>query len=401
MVSADMQQVHSAGKGAPAPSSAACSLASTSHDRLGADPSCNRSPDALATLTLIGRLLAPRLDAAGEARLRSRLADPGLDWELVVALASEHLVLTALAPKLRARGLLHLLRAELTLYLRQIAALNRRRNAALARQLLEVTGCLNAVAIEPVLLKGAALLQLGLYRDPAERLLGDLDLLVGEDRLDEAQHALMAIGYMPAEPDSGEHHHHAAPLARPDTAGLIELHRDTTLHLHRKALPTRSLLARTRPIRVGPHRARVPCADDLLVHNIVHSQLVDRRYWSAELSLRDAYDLALIATAHAGELDWHAITARLRGPLQAGCAGFYLGLAQELLGPIPVPVQPPTLGARLADGRFRLHARGHFLRAQAATRELTYVVQAAARLTTSAGERARLWRRWRSRARIS
>ena len=54
----------------------------------------------------------------------------------------------------------------------------------------EVKDALNAIGIEPVLLKGAAHLVGGVYPAPSLRVVGDLDVLVPEERVKTAAETL-------------------------------------------------------------------------------------------------------------------------------------------------------------------------------------------------------------------
>jgi hypothetical protein len=104
------------------------------------------------------------------------LSDPGgWDWEAFVALASAHFVSPALAAPVE-----HLAFApdEVKSYFNTLRAMNAQRNVVILRALAQALAALRGIGIEGILLKGAASLVSGLYDDPAERILGDVDLLV-------------------------------------------------------------------------------------------------------------------------------------------------------------------------------------------------------------------------------
>jgi len=81
--------------------------------------------------------------------------------------------------------------------------------------------------IDPVLLKGASFAT-RYYPEPHLRVMGDIDLLLPQDRISEAQNILMRKGFEKLEPVPGmdyETHIHSAPLFHPDRNFWVELHR--------------------------------------------------------------------------------------------------------------------------------------------------------------------------------
>ena len=79
--------------------------------------------------------------------------------------------------------------------------------------------------IECVVLKGASL-ALSAYKTPAERFMGDIDLLVRLDQVDAALEQLLSMGYTnPWSPEAVRGYrtfHYHLPLARPD-GHIVEL----------------------------------------------------------------------------------------------------------------------------------------------------------------------------------
>lgn len=325
--------------------------------------------DALSSLELIGEVLnpdAPRASSGDPMGARAR----AVDWPLVVVLASRHLVTPALHTRFGDVGLMAYLDDELLQYFRTITELNRARNRRIRIQLEHLVSALCAFGIEPVLLKGAAHLLLGLYRDDADRAIGDIDILVPQQQCEETLGVLHELGYAPHVGQLEHAHlHHYPPLARPDSEAWVELHKVASPC--QRALPSGELISRARKIRIGHGSAAVPCPEDLVVHNVVHSQLHNRGFWSVEFALRDAYDLVLLTRHFADELDWSRLAARIEDDVGKHRAGFYVRLSHCLFGQNPPPLAWP-LGARLADWRWRLHAQGRMLWLQRTTRVMAY-----------------------------
>jgi hypothetical protein len=126
---------------------------------------------------------------------------------------------------------------------------------------------------------------------------------------------------------------------------------------------------------------------------IVHSQLANRNFWSAEFSLRDAYDLVLLTRRFGNELNWARLGRRLDRDVGGGKVGFYVRQTHRLFGVRLQAPLPHSIGTHIAEVRWSVHAAGWFPWLQRATRHLAYQAQACGRLITSAPERHRFVRR--------
>lgn len=348
----------------------------------------------LQALELLGGILGPLQDPAACADLRQRLSDRAFDWPFMVRLASRHLVTPAAYVHMRRKNLLVDLDDELLAYFAQIAELNEVRNQRVREQVLAVIEVLNRRGVRPILLKGVAHQFLNLYCDRAVRMIGDIDLLVPAEHYAEALEALVADGYAPLDGvsfDQYQDHHHGPPLGRSDAVASVELHHETVNRYCRQTLPGADVIARSQTIEFGRQHAALPCAEDLVVHNIVHSQHVNRQYWTAEVLLRDAYDLIALIVRFGPELDWQRVVERCARGGSRGAVGFYVGRAGALLRH-PVPSLPLTGGARLADWRWSLQAHRGFGWLRAGSRLFAYAGPTLKPLLRDAAERRRLMR---------
>ncbi|MEO5788567.1 nucleotidyltransferase family protein, partial [Gelidibacter sp.] len=118
-----------------------------------------------------------------------------IDWDAVVIIASKHLMLPALYCRLKAKGLLPLIPNDLNIYLKEIAAINRGRNEILLKEAHEVSEIFKKENIEHVFIKGMALLAGNTFKDQAERMIGDIDILVAPNQLHKAFEILTKFGY--------------------------------------------------------------------------------------------------------------------------------------------------------------------------------------------------------------
>ena len=201
---------------------------------------------------------------------------PGEDlWPDLVRVADRERLLPALAAASRAVAASDL-PDGLAPFLAGILASARRRNAALRRQLAEAAALLNGIGVQPVLLKGAARLHDRLYAERGARLMGDLDLLVPEDRLEAGQACMLAAGYCERLPDFAPPPggmHHAAMLLRADWPAAVELHRCLSVPPFDRMLPPGAMAARSTPVDLDGPRARLPAPDDQLLHLVLHAQI--------------------------------------------------------------------------------------------------------------------------------
>lgn len=312
---------------------------------------------------LIIAVLRARLDDRPPTQpLRESLARPAAEWELLVAVASAHHVLAAFAAAISDLGLAHRLESELRDFLAAVRHWNGSRNQAMRRQLGEVVTLLNGIGVEPVLLKGAIRLVDGLYPEPGWRMMGDLDLLVPQERRAEAMAALHRAGYATApayrqiEP-SYAWHHHCPPLVRPNRPAPVEIHDELFVtRRQQRLLPGVAMLEAATPAMVESGLARLPRLEHQLVHLIGHCQIADRGHLCGSIRLRDRLEAAALARRAGAAFD---TTALDRHFAQAGyrphLASFLLALADG--GLHHAPGVGNALATRLQARRIAWQAR--------------------------------------------
>lgn len=131
---------------------------------------------------------------------------------------------------------------------------------------------LHPCGIEPILLKGSAFAFAGL---PAAigRLVGDLDILVPRDRLEDAEAALLAAGFEPVKTSDYDQNyyrrwmHELPPLVHRDRGSMIDVHH-TILPLTARRRPDAGALI-AESIEIAPG-LRVLDAPDMIVHAATH-----------------------------------------------------------------------------------------------------------------------------------
>src|SRR5262245_2711813 len=119
---------------------------------------------------------------------------PQADWMAMLDLANRSLATAQLCAALMASGNAHLIPDDVRVFLVEVQSRNRERNRRLIGQLRDALRALNAVGIEPVLLKGIALWA-SMPESAFDRILADLDLLVRSEDVDRAIGALKDAGF--------------------------------------------------------------------------------------------------------------------------------------------------------------------------------------------------------------
>jgi hypothetical protein len=240
----------------------------------------------LETYRSIAKILSPETQAS---ELEPLLQHPDFDWDALVIEGSGHLMLPALYCNLKCKGLLHTLPEELDEYLEEITAINRNRNKAIMLQIKAITELFNTQSINHVLLKGAALLMAEAYEDPAERMIGDIDILVAEDQLNSAFELLQRHGYKPIETTFGAdyvEHKHLPRLRTTDYIAAVELHRKLFMDYDHKVLQPSAILKQ----KQEHHGIWVPSGHQLLLHNILNFQISDYGHLFKAIGFKTIYD---------------------------------------------------------------------------------------------------------------
>lgn len=221
--------------------------------------------------------------------LKKTLDRPNFNWDYIVIEGSKHLVLPAIYCRLKAKRLLHLLPKDLESYLEEIANINRNRNTSLLEQISNLSHLFNNNNIEYVFLKGSALLVLDCYEDIAERMIGDIDILVAGHQIQKAFELLKYLNYEPSEVsirDKFFDHKHLPRLINKEYIGAVELHHKLFISNKEYSLnPSEILFQR----QIG-NNIPIPSKEHLLKHNILNYQINDKGNLFNSISFRSAYD---------------------------------------------------------------------------------------------------------------
>lgn len=240
-------------------------------------------------------------------QLEKTLTESSFNWDTIVKEGSKHYVIPAIYCRLKTKQLLHLLPEDLNNYLKFVTNENRKRNEIILIQIHSISKLLNSQNIEHVFLKGAALLAQGCLNDIAERMLGDIDLLVAPNQLDKAYNMLCAIDYYPSNKtlkDNFIEHKHLPRLETEVTTTRI-----AAVEVHKKLFGSYISPELNRESVFFEKKLRneifIPSLKHLLMHNILNFQINDHGALYNSISFRSAYDTIIIQQEYSKVEEWY------------------------------------------------------------------------------------------------
>jgi hypothetical protein len=247
------------------------------------------------------------------------------DWELIVRIASEHSASPAVW-----RAVEHAAAApeEVKNYFCAIFEINAARNRMMLAGLDALLALFDAHGVRCVVLKGGANIASGLYNDPGERFLSDLDVLVAPGQIETAERLLRAHGYTDMDPEAPRRwftmDRHLPPLVPPTGGFAIEVHTSLVSSKRLETLvPAAAMLQRAIAVQWNGRSILIPHPTDAVIYNIVHAQLHHELQAHGVIELRQLRDLALLAARHRDAVDWSEVERRFAG------AGFAHVLAEQ------------------------------------------------------------------------
>ena len=231
--------------------------------------------------------------------LEQQLKAPEINWDIIVIEGSRHLVLPAIYCRLKAKQLLHVLPKDLETYLEDLTSINRNRNLSLLKQIHFIAQLLNEHHIDYVFLKGAALLASGLYQDNAERMVGDIDILVSKDQLHTAFNLIKDHGYSKRYGFDYQTigYRHLDRLIAPNELAAIELHDELLIEKYRNIIDIHQILSS----KTYHNTIAIPDTYHLSQHQILAWQINDLGHFYRALNLKTFYDSIVLKT-HVNDL---------------------------------------------------------------------------------------------------
>ena len=213
-------------------------------------------------------------------------------WDKFVKIGSSHYVIPALYYKLKERDYLRLLSDELVSYLEEIYSQNLKRNLELVKEINEISNLFITNNIDHVFLKGAALVS-SIYKETLGiRMVGDIDILIDNDKILKAKSLMEDYGYKfkdrPFLISFRDNKKHLDRMINKKKFFAVELHLTISdkikLDCH-KLINSRKIL----------NNIFIPNPTDLLYHTVINFQLNDHGSLKAGFHLRTLFDFVNIS----------------------------------------------------------------------------------------------------------
>lgn len=242
-------------------------------------------PSLKPTFFRIAHILSFESD---NSELQQELSSPKMDWDNLVRVASSHLILPAIYNKLKAKNLLNTLPEDLVLYLEEINKLNLERNKQIFSEIEFISQLFSKYQINHVFLKGAAMLASGLYKSLSERMVGDIDILIQENQIEQAFELLKNQGYNKLFKFNYEvkNYRHYPRQVSENRLAAVELHTGLLKFAHNKLIDLDKMLQTKQSV----NGISIPSNFYLNLHNILSWQINDHGFFYNRISLKNSYD---------------------------------------------------------------------------------------------------------------
>jgi hypothetical protein len=279
------------------------------------------------------------------ARIRSLLAaTKSIEWEAVLRLADHHGTSSLLYQNLS--RLKDIVPSTALGALRQDYEKNVYKSLFLARELIRILDCLDAIGVEVVPYKGIVMAEV-YYGDMALRRSGDMDLFVRGRDVGRIKNAVRELGYTQrvAVPEDAEEDYIASgyecTFDSPAGKNLLELQWALQPRFYAVDFDMEGLFERAVGVSVAGRAVKTPSAEDLLLVLSVHAA---KHVWERLIWL---CDIAQILKRE--NLNWDWVQARARRFGIERILHITLLLANRLLtAPIPAAIEVAMAGDRAA-----------------------------------------------------
>lgn|GEM_PF-705308 len=303
--------------------------------------------EQLHSLLFLCRCVKPERHPKEILEIQNMIRKDSVRWERVVDLANMAFVTPALWTALIQIGVRADVPEDVAFYLSELHSMNQARNHAIKLQIVEIIGTLNNVGVEPLLLKGAALLLTGMLEDPASRIMIDIDLMIRIADVEKVLEALSTLRYRSRVSDAAlfDSCQHLAPMFRSGEPAAIEIH---TKLFHDwtdpEVLATEDVWIDSVPARINGLSLRVLSPSHSVIYNVVHSEVHHENFELGRIALKDLVDLAIISRFHSSSIDWRNIMACMNRHNLGRVLRSYLYIGMKLLGSPVTPDFRPTVG---------------------------------------------------------
>ena len=245
-------------------------------------------------LYFVAKCLTISSEDRNKEEIEKQLQSNNLDWDIVVKVSTAHYVFPALYCNLQRAKFLHYLPDELVAYMEYITNLNRGRNEEIIAQARGLNTLFLENKITPIFLKGTANLLAGIYKDIAERMVGDIDFIFSKEDYPKAIKLLKKFDY--SEVSKFDYYYpgakHYGKLKKDNNIAAVEIHSEILgLEKYRKEF-SYSVIEKDLQII---DEVRVLSYSNKLNLSIIAYQINDSGFYYKTMALRNAYDVFLLS----------------------------------------------------------------------------------------------------------
>lgn len=282
---------------------------------------------ALGHLAWLCRLASP---FSSRAQILAALPrDP--HWPTMVALAGWNGLLVGVYPALEAHDMREIVPGDALAAFAELHAQARLRRGEAAEQIARASRAFNAAGIEPLWLKGAALI---VSDSPwaARRWMSDVDVWVGPDRLDEATAVLQGMGYRHDARHPGSREHHLRPFFHASEPFAVELHHALVPAMVAGMMPLWRVGARALHVEWRGARVAIPHPLDQAVHLASQARPSAAEYLHGRVKVRRVVEFTQLARDIGAPGAIEALRGACREAAQPEFADEFLALASGMCG---------------------------------------------------------------------
>jgi hypothetical protein len=260
---------------------------------------------------LLGNILGGTTESTQLADAFHQLKRDPKKVKKLLNLAGRHQLTPAIWVAIRDQELEGSLSAELREYFQSMYQLNKVRNELIVEQIQEICQKLNAAGIQPLLLKGAAGLVTGIYSDPALRVMRDIDVLIPDQKFDDAMRCLRENGwsdFVDKKDYFGKTTHHAPPLWKDTGAGVtVELHYRIAGRHYPSPLTNLELFNSSNVIEVGDSTALCLIPENRMLHQLIHATAGSGKHGRLRVDLHQLYETSVLCRGYSKDICWPEI----------------------------------------------------------------------------------------------
>ena len=228
-----------------------------------------------------------------------------LDWNLLFVNATQEKILPLVYFHLSRLSLMCHIPSELASEFKRISFGITGNNVSIYKELNRLLKLFKQSNLDVIVLKGASYIET-LYHNISLRSMGDIDLLVKEDNLQNARELLLNNGYIQ---QSGwtEHQqidtHHLPHFIHQRNKTVVELH--WTIGMYEEILPINmdEIWNRVHTIQFETEKMQILSPEDMILHQCCHLFIVH----GGEFSLKNLCDLSEIIQKYRQTINWDLI----------------------------------------------------------------------------------------------